>query len=279
MDFGRTICYAHLPAGQLWPALKPRQGLNDNHEGSMDQSEKLHGRAAMGAGARRSDAVTAELVRMIETGGLQEGERLPAERDLMQRYGVSRAAVREAIVSLANRGLVETRLGHRPIVRRPDYEIAVDKVGSLVGHLMIDRKGVWNLFETRIFMETALARWAAKHARRDDLEDLRAALDANREAIGNSALFDETDAAFHAVLYRIPGNPIYPAIHKAYVDWLIQHWRSMKRGAGIDQMNCAGHDAIFEAILARDPDNAEEAMRRHLVAAWEFVRSTFPSDS
>jgi DNA-binding GntR family transcriptional regulator len=52
----------------------------------------------------------------------------------------------------------------------------------------------------------------------------------------------------------------------------------MKRGAGIDQMSCAGHEAIFEAILARDPDNAEEAMRRHLVAAWEFVRATFSSD-
>lgn len=245
----------------------------------MDQSERLHGHLATGAGARRSDAVAAELVQMIQTGGLQEGERLPAERDLMQRYGVSRAAVREAIVSLANRGLVETRLGHRPVVRKPDYEIAVGKVGNLVGHLMVDRKGVWNLFETRIFMETSLARWAAKHARRDDLDDLRAALDANRESIGNSPLFDETDAAFHAVLYRIPGNPIYPAIHKAYVEWLTQHWRSMKRGAGIDQMNCAGHEAVFEAVLARDPDNAEEAMRRHLVAAWEFVRSTFPSDS
>jgi DNA-binding FadR family transcriptional regulator len=256
-----------------------RQELRNTNEVTMDQSEKLHGHGIVGAGARRSDAVAAELATIIQTGGLQEGERLPAERDLMQRYGVSRAAVREAIVSLANRGLIETRLGHRPIVRKPDYEIAVDRVGNLVGHLVVDRKGVWNLFETRIFMETALARWAAKHARRDDLEELRGALDTNREAIGNSSLFDETDAAFHAVLYRIPGNPIYPAVHKAYVEWLTQHWRSMKRGAGIDQMNYAGHEAIFEAILGRDPDAAEEAMRRHLVAAWEFVRSTFPADN
>ncbi|NBJ10030.1 FCD domain-containing protein [Microvirga arsenatis] len=243
----------------------------------MDQSEKLHGHGAIGA--RRSDAIAAELAQMIQNGGFQEGERLPAERDLMQRYGVSRAAVREAIITLANRGLIETRLGHRPIVRKPDYEIAIDKVGNLVGHLVVDRKGVWNLFETRIFLEAALARWAAKHARRDHLEELRAALETNREAIGNSSLFDQTDAAFHAVLYRIPGNPIYPAIHKAYVEWLTQHWRSMRRGADIDQMNYAGHEAVLEAILARDPDSAEEAMRRHLTAAWEFVRSTFPSSN
>ncbi len=245
----------------------------------MDQNQEAHGRGPDGAGERRSDVVAAELVRMIQSGAFREGQRLPAERDLMQRYGVSRSAIREAIVSLANRGLVETRLGHRPIVRKADYEIAIDKVGNIVGHLVVDRKGVWNLFETRIFIEAALARWAANHARRVDIQDLRAALDDNHEAIGDPLRFDETDAAFHAVLYRIPGNPIYPAIHKAYVEWLVQHWRSMKRGAGIDQMNHAGHQAIFEAIAARDPDGAEDAMRRHLVAAWEFVRSTFPAET
>ncbi|MEZ0170995.1 FCD domain-containing protein [Microvirga sp. TS319] len=244
----------------------------------MDHSQ-AGPRPEVGDGAgRRSDAVVADLARLIQSGHLQEGARLPAERDLMQRYGVSRAAVREAILSLANRGLVETRLGYRPIVRKPDYGIAVDKVASLVGHLVVERDGVWNLFETRIFIETSLARWAAKHARRDDVEDLRAALEANREAIGDPMAFYETDAAFHAVLYRIPGNPIYPAIHKAYVEWLTQHWRSMKRQADVDQMNYGGHKAVFDAIVMRDPDNAEEAMRRHLVAAWEFVRSTFPTE-
>lgn len=224
---------------------------------------------------RRSDAIAAEIARMIQSGALRAGDRLPAERELMQRYGVSRSAVREAIVALAHRGLVVTRLGHRPLVSKPDFDSAIDRIGSLVEHLVVDRRGVWNLFDSRIFLEAALARWAASHARRDDLDELRAALDANRRAIGSPVLFDETDAAFHAILYRLPGNPIYPAVHKAYVEWLIQHWRSMKRGADIDQMNHAGHEALFDAIAARDPDGAEEALRRHLLAAWEFVRSTF----
>ncbi|HZH52104.1 MAG TPA: FCD domain-containing protein [Microvirga sp.] len=241
----------------------------------MEQGGELLAREMVG---RRSDAIAEELARMIRSGSLQEGERLPAERDLMQRYGVSRAAVREAIAALANRGLLMTRLGHRPIVCKPDYEIAIERVRDLVGHLVSDRRGVWNLFDSRIFLEASLARWAAGHARRDDIDELRAALEANREAIGNSLRFDESDAAFHAILYRIPGNPIYPAVHKAYVEWLVQHWRSMKRGADIDQMNYAGHRAIFDAIANRDPDGAEEALRRHLVAAWEFVRSTFPSE-
>jgi DNA-binding GntR family transcriptional regulator len=49
----------------------------------------------------------------------------------------------------------------------------------------------------------------------------------------------------------------------------------MKRGAEIDRMNHAGHQAILDAIEMRDPDSAEEALHRHLGAAWEVVRSTF----
>src|SRR5690349_1375941 len=77
----------------------------------MDGGAKLLGREPAG---RRSDAVAEELAQMIQSGELHEGDRLPAERDLMQRYGVSRVAVREAIAALANRGFVLTRLGHRP---------------------------------------------------------------------------------------------------------------------------------------------------------------------
>jgi DNA-binding FadR family transcriptional regulator len=228
-----------------------------------------------GGAGRRADAVTDELVRMIQSGGLREGAHLPPERDLMQRFGVSRAAVREAIAALANRGLVETRLGHRPVVRKPDYGVAVERLGDLVGHLVEDRAGVRNLFDSRIFLEASLARHAARHARREDIAELRLALAANRAAIGDPLRFDETDVAFHACLYRIPGNPIFPAVHKAYVDWLVGHWRTMRRGAEIDRMNHAGHQAILDAIEMRDPDGAEEALRRHLNAAWEVVRSTF----
>ncbi|HEV7252173.1 MAG TPA: FCD domain-containing protein [Mesorhizobium sp.] len=223
---------------------------------------------------RRADAVTTELAREIRSGGLAEGARLPPERDLMLRFGVSRAAVREAIAALANRGFVEMRLGHRPVVRKPGLDAAVGRLGAALGYLVEEGAGVWSLFESRIFLESALARSAARQARREDIEALRSALADNRAAIGDPLRFDRTDVAFHAVLYRIPGNPIYPALHKAYVDWLAQHWRSMTRGLDVDRMNHAGHQAIFSAIEARDADAAEEAVRRHLTAAWEFVRAT-----
>jgi GntR family transcriptional regulator, sialic acid-inducible nan operon repressor len=228
---------------------------------------------AISPAGRLADAVSGELARMIMAGEIAEGARLPAERDLMRRFGVSRTAVREAIANLSHRGLANTRFGHRPVARKPDYEAALHRLGALVSHLVSDKQGITELFESRVFVEAALVRWAAQHARQPDIDNLRQALEANRSAIGSWSEFYATDIAFHAILYRLPGNPIYPAVHKAYVEWLIELWRSMRTSAELDRMNYAGHLSIFDAIAARDPDRAEEALRRHLAAAWELIRS------
>ena len=222
----------------------------------------------------RGGRVADQIAALILGGELPGGARLPPERELMRRFGVSRTAVREAITGLAGRGLLLTRPGHRPIVRRPSYETAIEAVGDLVGHLMRDEQGAWALFESRIFVEAALARHAAAHARKEDIAELQGALARNSEAIGDSRAFYETDVAFHGVLYQIPRNPIYPAVHKAYVAWLMRHWARMDRAAELDRLNHAGHVAVFEAILARDPDGAEAALKRHLQFAWELVRGT-----
>jgi GntR family transcriptional regulator, sialic acid-inducible nan operon repressor len=245
------------------------------------QGERLEpdGKSALPHAERLGDVVCDELARMIMAGEIVEGERLPTERDLMRRFGVSRTAVREAIDSLSHRGLANKKFGHRPVARKPNYEAAIDRLGNFISHLVADRQGMPELFESRVFVEAGLVRWAAQHARQRDLDNLKQALEANRAAIGNWSDFYATDIAFHAVLYRIPGNAIYPAVHKAYVEWLVQLWRSMRTSAELDRMNYAGHLSIFEAISARDPDRAEDALRRHLAAAWELIRSAVLADS
>jgi DNA-binding FadR family transcriptional regulator len=227
---------------------------------------------------RAADALADRVGSLIAAGDLATGDRLPPERDLMRRYQVSRTVVREAIATLAARGLIAIRPGFRPIVRKPDYAAAMTSLGHLMGHLARDPDGISDLFDSRIFIEAALARHAAKGARREDIEDLRVALDRNRQAIGDRDAFYATDVAFHAVLYRVPRNRLYPGIHSAYVDWLMGHWAAMERSPEVDRLNYAGHVAIFEAIHDRDPDAAETAVRRHLDVAWEWVRSTFAAN-
>ena len=124
-------------------------------------------------------------------------------------------------------------------------------------------------------MEASLVRDAAKHASTELIGKLEAALEENRNAIPETTKFYDTDIAFHSVLYDVPGNPVLPAIHRAYTDWLSQHWIKMPRSPERNQTNYEAHKAIFDAILRRDPDKAEDALREHLKFAWKQVSSTF----
>jgi DNA-binding FadR family transcriptional regulator len=224
---------------------------------------------------RAADAVVAALEQDIVGGIFANGSPLPPERDLMGRFGISRTVVREAIATLTTHGLLESKPRHRPIVRRPGYDAAFQAVGGVVSHLLRQDGGVKTLFDLRIFLEASLVRHAALDARKEDIAELRAALEANGAAIDDPVQFDNTDVAFHAIFYRILGNPVLPAVHRAFVTWLFDHWRAMNRSPEQNLTQYAGHKAIFDAIIDRDPDAAEQALRAHLGAAWERVRSTF----
>jgi DNA-binding FadR family transcriptional regulator len=149
---------------------------------------------------------------------------------------------------------------------------------SVVSHLLNNSGGVKNLFDTRILMEAALVRQAAQEARKDDIAALKTALEANEAAIDDSEEFYRTDRAFHALLYEIPRNPVLPALHKAYVTWLAPQWSRMPRLPERNRANFEAHERIFDAILMRDPDSAETALRGHLEQAWDQVCETFGDD-
>ncbi|MEP4034813.1 FCD domain-containing protein [Roseibium polysiphoniae] len=231
-----------------------------------------------GESGRAADNVVAALEAQIVSGSLQDQAPLPAERDLMEQFGTSRTVIREAISKLSSLGLVETRPRFRPIVRKPDYATVLNACGNVVQHLLTDRSGIKNLYDSRVFIERALVRDAALTARKEELVELKAALEANRNAIPDSLAFYRTDVAFHGVLYRIPRNPIFPAIHDGYTSWLAPQWDQMLRSPERNEVNYLAHKAILDAILERDPVAAEEALTNHLKAAWEFVRVTFDWD-
>jgi DNA-binding FadR family transcriptional regulator len=229
-----------------------------------------------GAAGRAADTIVARIEARIASGELVDGKFLPVERELMEEYAASRTVVREAIARLASRGLLELRPRYRPVVRRPGFDAALSAASGVVGHLMAQTGGVKNLYETRVFLEAALVRNAALHARKEDIAALQRAHHANERAIPDSQTFYTTDVAFHAVLYEVPRNPVFPAIHRAFTAWLAPHWQKMLRSPERNRINFLSHREIWSAIVERDPDAGERALQSHLSAAWEYVRGTFP---
>jgi len=225
------------------------------------------------------EQVSARLEARIIDKTYDAGDLLPSERDLMREFGVGRPAIREALIHLRNMGLVELRSGERALVIRPTPKIVVEALSGVAKHMLSAHDGVRDFQNARLFFEVGLARHAAQHATDEDLERLRLALDVNHAALNDLPRFEKTDVAFHYVLAVIPRNPIFPAIHAAIVEWLVQQrhitltWSGRSGAEGAYQ----AHKAIYEAIAARDPDRAEKAMRDHLAEVaslfWKAMES------
>ncbi len=224
---------------------------------------------------RAADDLFQQFADMINSGVLRDNDPLPPEREIVETYGVSRTVVREAVQALAKRGLVTARPRYRPVVRKPGFDSAFETVENVVARLLNQPGGVRNLFDTRIMIEASLARQAAEVAGKDIIDEMRQALAENGKVIQDSELFYQTDIKFHAVLYKVPRNPVLPAIHRAYTAWLSPQWLQMPRLLDRNRANFKAHTAIFDAILARDPDAAEDMLREHLGDAWNQVKRTF----
>ena len=217
------------------------------------------------------------LERLILSGELRVGDPLPSERALMERFGVGRPAVREALLSLERAGLIAISGGERARVIRPTPAGMVAGLDAAVRHWLAEPAGARHLQDARKLLETGLARQAAEAADPADIERLRQALAANAAARTHMAEFERTDVAFHYVIAEVARNPIFTAVFQAMTGWLTEQRATTLRLPDTAEGAYASHCRICDAIAAHDPDAAATAMRRHLedVAAlyWRSLKA------
>jgi len=217
-----------------------------------------------------SDEVVDRLEGLIHSGEFGLGDQLPSERNLMERFGVGRPSVREALFSLQKMGLVEINSGERARVTKPTPETILSSLTGSVRHMLSDAQGERHLQEARLFFEAGLARDAARLADDSDIARLEAALKENHEALNDLDAFERTDVTFHYVLAEIPKNPVFVAIHEAVVGWLTEQRNTSLRSNGVAQNAYDWHERIYRAVAEHDADAAESAMRGHLNAVAQY---------
>lgn len=210
------------------------------------------------------EQVAEALERRIRDHILPAGAELPSERELMKEFGVGRPAVREALFHLQRMGLVEVRPGARAQVAVPSVQAVMHSVAGSARYLLSVSEGIRNFQEARVLFETGLVRDAARLATDADVARLKAALDENRESIGDMRRFEQSDVAFHFAIATVPNNPIYTTLHSAIVEWLVDQRHVTLSYPGQNKIAYQAHAAIFETIADRDPDAAAREMRAHL---------------
>jgi DNA-binding FadR family transcriptional regulator len=215
-----------------------------------------------------------QLRALIERGEFAVGTRLPPERDLALKMGVSRPSVREALIALEVEGLVEVRMGSGI------YVLARDEGhhGSVVAESPLDT------ILARQLIEGELAAQAAQVMQAADVAGLREALDVMREEAASGNIPARGDRLFHvriaqatdnSVLLRLVGE-LYDERHNPLAVQLGSHFENAESWAAA----IAEHERVVDAIVAADPAGARAAMREHMARSHDrFTANWSPGDA
>jgi len=235
----------------------------------------------MGVVARKklSDSVIDEIRRMILSGELSEGDKLPNQNDFAESLGVSRPSLREALQTLSRLGAIEQRpgLGTVLVSRAP-----VLLASNLVLPFMSDAQGTIELIETRRLFETGMIALVVVRASDQEIAEIGSVMDEMRDAVSRSAVDDyqEQDLIFHSLIARAAHNRfvmhVFQAIRCSFGQFLREAFSVMP---GMMKRSMKDHTDIYKALTNRDQEQAIRAMNQHLMQVQNTIEGYYKKQS
>lgn len=223
------------------------------------------------------EQIVAQIERRILSGELRHGDYLGSERELAEQFGASRTAVREALKTLAQRGLVDMQPGRGTMV--------IDGTSQAMRHslYLMMRIGSQHtqahLTEVREILEPEIAALAAKRAEDEHIAAMRAAIETMEHTLSDADAFIAADNDFHRALARGSGNPLILALMDSIVDLLSDQRKMVFAVPGGSRRGQMHHKRVLNAIVARDPEAARKSMRAHLDQVREDTRRVALDDA
>jgi GntR family transcriptional regulator, transcriptional repressor for pyruvate dehydrogenase complex len=214
-----------------------------------------------GGRTRLRDRAADQLLDMVVSGGLNPGERLPPERELVGRLGVSRTVVREALNLLEARGLIRIEHGRGAVVSGGSTRAVRDTLRLL---LRVRPKALWELLEIREILEVEIAGLAAERAQEDDVREMRGQLDRMETLIEAPEGYVDADVEFHALLARSTRNGVLLTMLDPIVELLRASREVSASQPGSARRALREHEEILHCVEAGDAAGARERMRVHL---------------
>jgi DNA-binding FadR family transcriptional regulator len=207
-----------------------------------------------------------QLWQMIESGEFPVDSRLPSERELAEKFKVSRPSVREALIALEVAGLVQIRMGSGVYVCQPSEE-------KQKGRLPEKELAPFELIQARHLIESEIAAQAAISRSDEAIEELEDLIKQMVEKSKNNQNPLDIDREFHIAVGRATGNQVLASLVEQMFDArlgvlfsrLANYFDTQKTwDSAIKE-----HKAVLKAIKLQDPDGAREAMRHHMERAYK----------
>jgi len=221
--------------------------------------------------SRLYEQIVQQIEESILSGTLKSGDQLPAERELAQRFGVSRTAVREAVKALREKGLVEAYSGRGTFITNGPSQ---GMRHSLDWMMKVGQDGSLHLAELRAILEPEIASLAATRVEEQHIAAMRDAFDVMDRAREDPAAYIEADLDFHLALAEAAANPLILSLIDSIVGLLREQRIRIFYVEGGPERGQYHHKRILDAIEQRDAAKARAAMKAHLLQVREDSRAS-----
>jgi len=225
---------------------------------------------------RATDQALAKIKELISSGEFTAGARLPTERELTQRFGVSRSSLREAVRALTLVGVLEPRVGDGTYVTTLEPDLLLTGIGFVSDLARAD--SLLEIHHVRRILEPEATRLATARLTEQDYARLEECLQ-RMETADTTAAFIEADTAFHRVILDACGNATLASLIQNLSSGTLRArmWQSIV-ARGAVEATLASHWSIYNALVARDADTAAAADVMHLVIAEEWLRKVLAQE-
>src|SRR3954470_7925324 len=200
------------------------------------------------------------LLGLIASGEIEGGAALPSERELVERYGVGRSSVREALRVLESKGLIHQKGKGRFVAAEPQNPLNT----SLQVLLELQEVSPQELFEVRGVLEGETAAFAAVRRTDEGVLAIAEGIDAMAEGLDSAERYIDADLQFHLAIARASRNRIALHMMHAIREILRRSLLSLYEVPGGPEGSLAHHRRILEAVVAGDAGGARASMLEHL---------------
>jgi GntR family transcriptional repressor for pyruvate dehydrogenase complex len=208
-----------------------------------------------------------EVARQIEEAIIADehrpGEQLPSERELIERFAVSRAVIRESLKVLSEKGLIEVKPGKGAFVREPESGTASGALKLFLRRQRDDRFSQ-NLVEVREMIEEQAASLAATRASEEDVKKLEAALAEMEAEKENSERFARGDLRFHLLLAEATHNELFTILLHPVTELLLDVMAELSSEPSAPDQAIWHHRQILQHVKRGEAERARQAMHAHL---------------
>lgn len=223
------------------------------------------------------EQIADRLQELIVSDSLRPGDKLPGERELAERLGVSRAVIREAIRVLSVRGLVRVKPGCGTYVCELSHKDAAASI-ELFLKLRQNPRFWQDIYEVRRMIEVEAAGLAAERATDDDLAAMEEALGGMEANKDDPEQYTRHDIAFHMALAAATHNELLGVLLRPLSDLLAEVVLITYRAPRAVEEGLAHHHNILSRVKERDVVGARQAMQKHLCHAQASVEAARQQD-